>query len=242
MSTDKLTWYVARSGGIVAWCLLALGLVLGLVLSSRVLGRKASPAWILSIHRYLGGLGVIFTGVHVGAIMLDDFVDFGVVEVLVPWTSTWRPGPVAWGIVAMYLMVAIEVTSFAMRRLPKRLWRWVHWSSAPLFVTATVHGYQSGTDAGRAFIVSIVGVIAVLFALTTLRVLLTRAPGGPRIEPRALVVAGVRARRRPLPAPGPVLFDQDAAVPAEYRDFAAQAVESGGSESRGPKVVRTSGS
>ncbi len=215
MSADKLTWYVARSGGIVAWCLLALGLILGLLLSSRLLGRSASPAWILSIHRYLGGLAVIFTAIHVGAIMLDDFVDFGVVEVLVPWTSTWRPGPVAWGIVAMYLLLAIEATSFAMRRLPRRLWRGVHWLSAPLFVSATVHGYQSGTDVGRAFIVSIVAVIAVLAALCTMRVLLAWAAGErlPRPRPVPEHPAEVRPVR---------LFDQDAPVPQRYRDFAAQ--------------------
>ena len=98
MNTEKLTWYAARSGGIIAWLLLALGLILGLLLSSRVLGRKASPAWLLSIHRFLGGLSVIFTVVHVAAIMLDDFVSFGWTDVLVPWASEWNPNAVAWGI------------------------------------------------------------------------------------------------------------------------------------------------
>lgn len=169
MDTDKLTWYVARSSGIVAWLLLAFGLVLGLLLSSRVLGRHTSPAWLLSIHRYLGGLSVVFTFVHVAAIMLDDFVAFGWVDVLVPWASEWNPGAAAWGIIATYLAIAIELTSFARRRLPKRLWRGVHWLSAPLFVMASVHGYQAGTDAGRAFIVAIAAVSVVLAALTVVR-------------------------------------------------------------------------
>ena len=197
MNVEKLTWYAARSGGIVAWCLLALGIILGLVLSSRLLGRRVSPAWTLSVHRYLGGLSVVFTAVHVAAIMLDDFVDFGLRAVLIPWASTWRPGAVAWGIVAMYLMVAIEITSFAMRRLPKRLWRAVHWSSAPLFVAATIHGYQAGTDVGRAFVVATVGVIAVLVALTAVRVLRARgadSKSGARPDPRELLD---RAKGRP---------------------------------------------
>ena len=71
---EKWTWYVARSGGIVAWLLLAAGLVVGLLLSSKLLGRRVSPAWLLSVHRYLGGLSVVFTAVHVAAVMLDDFV------------------------------------------------------------------------------------------------------------------------------------------------------------------------
>ncbi len=205
MNTEKLTWYVARSGGIVAWVLLALGLVLGLLLSSRLLGRRASPAWILSIHRFLGGLSVIFTAVHVAAIMMDDFVDFGVVEVLVPWASSWNPGAVAWGIIAMYLAVAIELTSFAMKRLPRGLWRAVHWTSAPLFVMATVHGYQAGTDAGRAFIVAIVIAMLVLTVLTVVRIVMARRRPEPR-DPRKLVEAANDRRRRA----GGVVVDPEA--------------------------------
>jgi DMSO/TMAO reductase YedYZ heme-binding membrane subunit len=170
VEADKWTWYVARSGGIVAWLLLAAGLVVGLLLSSKLLGRRVSPAWLLSVHRYLGGLAVAFSVVHVAAVMLDDFVDFGWFDVLVPFASEWRPQAVAWGIVGMYLLVAIEVTSLAMRRLPKRLWRAVHWSSAVLFVTATVHGWQAGTDTGRAFMAATVTSIAVLGVLTCVRV------------------------------------------------------------------------
>jgi DMSO/TMAO reductase YedYZ heme-binding membrane subunit len=167
---EKWTWYVARSGGIVAWLLLAAGLVVGLLLSSKLLGRRVSPAWLLSVHRHLGGLAVVFTAVHVAAVMLDDFVDFGWTDVVVPFASEWRPQAVAWGIVGMYLLVAIELTSLAMRRLPKRLWRVVHWSSAVLFVTATVHGWQAGTDTGRAFMAATVTSIAVLGVLTYVRV------------------------------------------------------------------------
>ena len=194
MNVEKITWYVARSGGIVAWSLLALSLLLGLVLSSRILGRKVSPAWTLSVHRFLGGLGVAFTLIHVAAIMLDDFVDFGFSDVLVPWASEWRPGAVAWGIVAMYLMVAVEATSLAMRWLPKKLWRGVHWTSGPLFIFATLHGYQSGSDAGRAFIIAIVAVMAVLAALTAVRVVSARRASRSPTRPPRIARSGERSQ------------------------------------------------
>ena len=47
---------------------------------------------------------------------------------------------------APYLLVAIEVTSWLMQRLPRRLWHTVHLSSFGLFVAATVHGFQAGAD------------------------------------------------------------------------------------------------
>ena len=66
--------------------------------------------------------------------------------------SSWRPGAVAWGVVATYLLVAIQVTSWLMRRLPRRVWHSIHLGSFPLFGMASVHGFQSGADRGTLFV------------------------------------------------------------------------------------------
>ena len=81
---SKIPWYVARSSGIVAWALILATIVWGLLLATKVLGRRPTPAWLLSLHRYLGALAVAFVGVHVGAILLDSYTNFGVTDVLVP--------------------------------------------------------------------------------------------------------------------------------------------------------------
>src|SRR3954451_10039125 len=120
---SKIPWYVARSSGFVAWGLILATIVWGLLLATKVLGRRPTPAWLLSLHRYLGALAVAFVGVHVGAILLDGYTSIGVVNVLVPFTGTWDPLAVAWGIVAMYLLLAIEITSLARDRLSVRAWR-----------------------------------------------------------------------------------------------------------------------
>ena len=65
--TTQLWWYVARAGGLVSWALLAATVLWGLSLSSKVFGRRPRPAWLLDLHRYLGGLAVVFVGVHVAA-------------------------------------------------------------------------------------------------------------------------------------------------------------------------------
>jgi hypothetical protein len=142
----KLSWYAARAGGLVAWVLITTTIVWGLALSTRVIRRKGIPAWLLDLHRYLGTLSLVFVGVHLLAIWADNYVYFGPREMLVPMASDWRPGAVAWGVVATYLLVAIQVTSWAMRRMPRRLWHAVHMSSFPLFVMATVHGFMAGAD------------------------------------------------------------------------------------------------
>ena len=46
-----------------------------------------------------------------------------------PFASSYKPAAVALGVVAMYLLLAIELTSLAMRKLPRRTWHAVHLTS-----------------------------------------------------------------------------------------------------------------
>jgi hypothetical protein len=114
----------------------------------------------------------------------DSYVSFGPAEILVPMASAWKPGPVAWGVVALYLLVAVEVTSLARRRLPARLWRVTHAASLPLWAFATVHTLSAGTDASHPAVVaaSIVSTAAVIFA-TLVRVLSPRSSGRTATRP-----------------------------------------------------------
>jgi len=142
----QLAWYAARSSGLVAWALVTASILWGLALSTRLIQRRGVPAWLLDLHRFLGTLSLVFVGVHLVALWADSYTVFGWSELFVPMASTFRPGAVAWGIAATYLLVAVEVTSWLMRRLPRRFWHTVHLGSFILFMTATVHGFQSGAD------------------------------------------------------------------------------------------------
>lgn len=193
-----LTWYVARSSGIVAWLLLAGSVLWGLALSTKVLRGKPRPNWILDLHRFLGGLSLVFTAVHVVAILLDEFVTIDVLDVLVPFTGTWKPVAVAWGVVGMYLLVAVEITSLLRKRLSKRAWRLTHYLSFPLFVLTTAHTLSAGTDRNTFLLRwTCIVVVVLVTVLTALRVrkadkhdLLTSPPSGaPPRAPRPRVPA-----------------------------------------------------
>ncbi len=147
----RFWWWLSRASGVVAWLVVVAAVVWGLLASTKMIRRRGMPAWILDLHRYLGTLTVVFVAVHVGAIWADSFVKFGPRELFVPLASTWRPHAVAWGILSTYLLVAIQTTSWLMRRLPRRLWHRVHVLSIPMLAMATVHGFLAGTDhANRA--------------------------------------------------------------------------------------------
>lgn len=172
---QHLWWYTARAGGVVAWVLLALSVAWGLLLSTRIVAKRGAPAWLLDLHRFLGGLALVFTAVHVGALVADSYSHFGWSEILVPLASKWKPGPVACGVVGLYLLVAVEVTSLLMRRIPRKTWRAVHFASFGLFVVSAMHGAQAGTDAMNPVYrwTSVTLVTATMF-LTLVRILSQR--------------------------------------------------------------------
>ena len=144
--TPSLWWYVARACGLVAWGLVTASVVWGLALSGRILGGRPRPAWVLDLHRHLAALSVGFAGAHLAALVADGYVHFGPAELLVPFASGWRPVAVAWGVVAAYLLVAVQATSLLARRLPKRAWRAVHRTAVVLYLSVTLHALTAGSD------------------------------------------------------------------------------------------------
>ena len=122
---------------------------------------------MLDLHRFLGGLAVIFVGVHLVGLMLDSYVEFSLADLFVPFVADWRPLAMAWGITAFYLLLEVEVTSLLKKRMAITTWRWIHWLSYPLFALTAVHMFQAGTDSRNpAMIITVaVGVSEVAFLL-----------------------------------------------------------------------------
>lgn len=191
---STILWYVARAGGLIAWALLALSVLWGLALSTKVMRGRPRPAWLLDLHRFLGALALVFTVVHVTTISLDTYVHFGPIEVLVPFTGTWHPVAVAWGILGFYALLAVEATSLLRRRLSRRAWRSTHYLAFPLFALTTIHALSAGTDRHTLAVrVAMFGAVGLVLALTGMRL----AQSGRQVKPPSPVA--------PAPvAPAPV--------------------------------------
>ena len=145
---------------------------MGLLLATKALGNRPTPAWLLSLHRYLGALALVFLGVHVGAIMLDSYTSFSLVNIFVPFTGSWNPLAVAWGIVAMYVLLVVEGTSLTRTRLSPRVWRSIHMLSYVLLGMVTIHLLTAGTDtndllpAASAVLIGVAAVFGCAMLLT----------------------------------------------------------------------------
>ena len=175
MSQTHTWWYLARASGLVSWALLAVAVLWGLMLSTRVFDRSVSPKWITDLHRYLGGTALLFTGIHIAALVGDSYAHFGTKEILVPFASGWRPVAVAWGVISFWILLAVELTSLLMKHLPRRLWHAVHLSSFGLFFAATTHAITAGTDTrNAAFVIGCTAALSTVLLLTLVRVLVPK--------------------------------------------------------------------
>jgi len=144
--SNETWWYIARSSGFLAWGAALASLLCGLALSTRALGRKPRGPWLLDLHRYLGGLSVAFVGLHLGALIADNFVHFTVIDLLVPFATSYRTTAVARGVLAFWLLVAVELSSLVMHRLPRKSWYGIHLTSYVIAFAATLHGLYAGSD------------------------------------------------------------------------------------------------
>jgi hypothetical protein len=191
MSTwNAVTWDTARAGGLVAYVLLTTTVSLGLA----VRNRWQSGRWPLPItnelHGYVSLLALVFVVIHVVAIAIDPFTHFGLAAVLVPFASHYRPIWMSLGIVALYLLLAVWVSTRLRRRIGHRVWRRIHVSAFAVYGAATLHGLGTGSDTRTAWAVALyatsVGVVGTLLAIR----LLAPAAKGDRPRP---VAAGAAA-------------------------------------------------
>ncbi len=158
-------WYFARSAGIVAYLLLSASVLLGVALAGR-----AQLSWprfaIEDVHRFLAILTGIFIVLHGGSLLLDTVVPIGLEQVLVPFTSSYRPFAVGLGVCTAELILAVGLTTWLRPKLSHRVWRTVHYLALPAWLLASLHGILAGTDRFDPWFAAIVAgaITAVLVA------------------------------------------------------------------------------
>jgi methionine sulfoxide reductase heme-binding subunit len=133
---------------------------LGLALVSKAT-LTPRPNWQLAVHRHLAMLTITSLAVHILAIVLDGYTTFGAADVLVPFHSSWKPLAVATGVISMWILLTVEVTSLLKRRMPNRIWQLIHRTSILAYLLSTAHFLQAGSDHRNVFAFGIIVVFTV---------------------------------------------------------------------------------
>lgn len=213
MNDPHFWWYVSRASAIVAWALLTATVLWGVLLSTRVLRAADNPAWLRDLHSYLSGTAIVMTLVHVGALLLDPYLrdrqGFDLAAALVPFASRFDPLPLALGIIAVYLMGAIGLSSLAVRLLPRPVWKALHYASYAVVALVAFHAAFAGSDTGMWWYIM---VSTALIVLTTVAVVVRQVVGSAaaqrqRAAARSRAVPSRSARIRMVVADRVALAD-----------------------------------
>ena len=146
LASTRALWYLTRATGLVSLALLTVSVVLGITEAV----RWAHPRWprfiTAGLHKNVSLLVTAFLAVHIVTAVADSFAPIRWLDVIMPFTSAYRPVWVGLGAVAFDLLVALIVTSLLRPRLGYRAWRAVHWAAYACWPVALVHGLGTGSD------------------------------------------------------------------------------------------------
>ena len=155
-------WYLSRVAGLCAYVMLVANMAVGIALSVPLLERWVLKWRIFDLHQFTGLMLVGLLLLHLFALLGDAYMGYTVPQLLVPFLSTYRPLPVAIGVLAFYLTLVVTFTFYVRQQIGQRTWRVIHYGSFAVFALSLLHGTLSGTDTGTTWAIAIYGVSAAL--------------------------------------------------------------------------------
>jgi len=228
---QTVTWDVARAGGFTSYVLLTLAVVVGLALSTQLQSPSRWPRLINSeLHNFLTLLSTIFMVVHVLAVWIDPFTSFGWNEIFIPFASHYRPEWMALGIVALYLGIAIGISTWLRPRIGYTWWRRLHVLTLGVYALATAHWIGTGSDTQTWWALAIYVISGVLV--------------GSLLCWRLLTATGKRKKHTPshtplhIPSPAPARRAEAAPQSAPRTLNGVGAVAARGQGQKQPEVAR----
>lgn len=173
--SSEVLWYLTRMTAISAYIVLTLSALLGM-LRGVARGSGEHLSWITDeLHQVLatifGGLVLL----HLVTLYFHTFIPFTLVNFLVPGNQPYRPLAVNLGVLGLYGLMLVLVSSWIRRRLSYRVWRRLHYVSFVTFVLVTLHGLFAGSDAGEPWMRAVYAGASAAAGFLVLMRLLTRS-------------------------------------------------------------------
>ncbi|SFG28905.1 hypothetical protein [Sporolactobacillus nakayamae] len=162
------TWLTVRVLGITAYVLLFFGICLGITAGMPIWkGRKPARDLLLSIHFFFNTTGVFVAMLHPLLLVIDPYVPFSWMQLLIPFTAPREPFLYGLGTLTLYGLLFVLLTTDLKKKMPVKLWKSFHLISYILFLLALTHGIMGGTDSSNIiifsmYVVTFVSVLALM--------------------------------------------------------------------------------
>lgn len=180
LTMKLIPWYIIRISGLASLGLLILLMFLGIGHITGFTYRFIEPIKAWALHKLIA-IGLGFTvSVHIITLLFDKYIPFSIPQILIPFTSNYYNNTtlfginfsaiaVTTGIIAMYGIVLIIISSLGLINSKKLLWRNLHYVSYAVMIFAFFHALTTGTDLKNGLLrfivitIFIVLIIAIMF-------------------------------------------------------------------------------
>ncbi len=168
-------WITSRAAGIAALLLSSVSVCAGLLLGGRLL--RAGRPELRVTHEALSIAALAALAVHGLSLLGDGFLHLSPADIVVPFLSSYRTPWTGLGIVGFWMMLLLGLSYYARKRIGPQRWRILHRFAALAWLLGLMHSLGEGTDAGAAWFLVSVGLVAIpALALLGVRWLIPRNP------------------------------------------------------------------
>ncbi|MEK1831621.1 ferric reductase-like transmembrane domain-containing protein [Priestia megaterium] len=117
------------------------------------------------VHQSSGWFGLLFGMIHGLVLSFDQSIHFSLSDILIPFTSDYKPISTGLGTISLYILFVLIITSDFIKQLGRKTWKAIHFLAFPGYLLALYHGITSGTDTQQPLILgmySITGCIVLI--------------------------------------------------------------------------------
>jgi sulfoxide reductase heme-binding subunit YedZ len=174
-----LFWITSRAAGSAALLLSSAGVSLGLLMGGRFAKRRMADMRVL--HEALSLATMVAIALHAVALLGDQFMQPSLVDITVPFASSYKTFWTSMGIIAGWAIVALGLSFYVRDKIGIARWRRLHRFTAFAWILGLVHSLGEGTDAGTTWFLAMTA-IATVPALVLLAIRSLSSPQQPRAD------------------------------------------------------------
>lgn len=169
----KAYWYLSRSSAVVAYGLLWLSMIFGLLMTNRMARLWPGGPGAFDLHQHTSLLGLAFAIFHALILLGDRYISATLTQILVPFAyNGYEPLWVGLGQLTLYGMAIISFSFYVKQWIGRTMWRLIHFLSFVIWLLSLLHALYSGSDTDLLSVFYWVSGGSVLL-LTIYRVLVT---------------------------------------------------------------------
>jgi sulfoxide reductase heme-binding subunit YedZ len=157
-------WNTIRAAGLTSYLLMFVSVAAGISHSFSFFKPKRKKQFLL-VHQSSGWFGLLFGMIHGLVLSFDQSIHFPLSDILIPFTSDYKPISTGLGTISLYILFVLIITSDFIKQLGRKTWKAIHFLAFPGYLLALYHGITSGTDTQQPLILgmySITGCIVLI--------------------------------------------------------------------------------